>query len=266
MKLSKTSFTAIFMLVAGLYAVASEPNDRLDRSAQSLTPALRQTAMPELGDSRLAKILTRYYEDALGGDENWANISSVRVTGRLKLKNGEFQLTALQKKPNLVKMTLRQNQRDLVMAFDGTNAWQRPPGRDTKPVLMNQSEARRFIHSAHFGSYLLFPFAEGKELVYLDTVPVEGNICHQIRVTLKSGYQLDYFIDIRSYMEIKVENTDLRNGSKNSIVYSDYVREGGMPIARKVESYENGEWKSTLTLDEAKVNSGVISWMFNMPR
>ena len=149
--------------------------------------------MPELGNSRLAKILTHYYEDALGGDENWADISSLRVTGRLKLENAEFRLTALQKKPNLVKMTLRQNQRDLVMAFDGTNAWQRPPGRDTKPVLMNQSEARRFIHSAHFGSYLLFPFAEGKELVYLDTVPVEGNICHQIRVTLEERFSARLF-------------------------------------------------------------------------
>ena len=40
MKLSKPSFTAIFLLVAGLYAPASEPNDRLDQSAQSLTPSI----------------------------------------------------------------------------------------------------------------------------------------------------------------------------------------------------------------------------------
>lgn len=246
--------------------MASEPGDRLDRSEESLTPTLRQTAMPQLGDGRLAKILNHYYEDALGGREKWADISSLRVAGRLKLKNGELSLTAVQKKPNLIKMTLRQNQQDLVMAFDGTTAWQRPPVRDAKPVLMSEDEARRFIHSAQFGNYLLFPYAEGKELVYLDTVPVEGNICHQIRVTLENGFQLDYFIDIQSYMEVKVENTDLLSGSKNSIIYSDYIRESGMPIARKVESYENGEWVSTLTLEEAKVNSGVISWMFNMPR
>lgn len=101
-------------------------------------------------------------------------------------------------------------------------------------------------------------------MFYVDTVPVEGSICHQIRVILSGGFQLDYFIDIRTYMEVKVESIDLRSGLKNSILYSDYIREAGMPIARTVESYEDGKWVSTLTLDEAKVNAGVIPWMFKM--
>lgn len=266
MKLLKTSLSLFGLLAGVLQASASEAENRLNLSEDLLTPTLRETAMPSVGEGRLARILKRYYEDALGGPENWAYIASLKVSGALKLKDGEFSLTAIQKKPNLVKMTLRQNSRDLVLAFDGTDAWQRPPGRDAKAVFMDEEEARRFKHSAQFGNYLLFPYAEGKELVYMDTVPVEGSICHQIRVTLDSGFQLDYFIDIRSYREVKVANTDLASGSTNSIVYSDYILEGGMPIARKVESYEDDEWVSTLTLDRAKVNSGVIPWMFSMPR
>ena len=130
---------------------------------------------------------------------------------------------------------------------------------------MSELRGRRFQHSACFGSYLLYPFAEGKKIEYIDTVPTDGNICHQIRVTLASGYQVDYFIDIRSYLEIKSINTDLRDGEVNSVLYRDYTREFGMPIARQVESYEAGEWISTLIIEEVKVNSGVFQWMFKMP-
>lgn len=266
MKILKSSLIVIGLIACAAVANATKPGDRLEVSDGALTPILRQTAMPELGDGRLAKILTRYYQDALGGEANWAEISSLKFSGMLKLENGQFTVTALQKKPDLVKITLRQNQRDLVLAHDGTHAWRLPPGRDAGPVLLGKDEARRFVHSARFGNYLLYPFAEGKDLLYLDTVPVEGSICHQIRVTLDSGFQLDYFIDIRSHMEIKVTSTDLISGSSNSILYSDYIREGGMPIARTVESYEEGKWVSTLTLLEAKVNPGVIPWMFKMPR
>jgi hypothetical protein len=269
MKLAKSSFALFGLLIGVLPALAVERGDRLDPKEQTLTPMLRETAMPDmadLGGGRLAKILTRYYEDALGGPENWASISSLKLSGSLKLEDSELSLTALQKKPNLVKMTLRRNQRDLVLAYNGTEAWQRAAGRDAEAVLMEDEEARRFIHSAQFGNYLLHPYAEGKEIVYMDTVPVEGNICHQIRVTLETGFQLDYFIDIRTYMEIKVASTDLLNGLTHSIIYSDHIRENGMPIARTSESYENGEWVSTLTLTEATVNAGVIPWMFDRPQ
>lgn len=233
---------------------------------EKITPTLRQTAMPDLGEGRLASILDRHYKDALGGPENWANISSLKISASLRLESGELSMTALQKKPNLIKMTLRRKQQDLVLGYDGTDAWQHAPSRDVEPTLMGPDEARRFIHSARFGNYLLFPYAEGKSIVYLDTVPVEGSICHQIRVTLENGFQVDYFIDIRSYLEVKVESTDLQNGAKSELIYSDYTRENGIPIARKVESYEDGQWVSTLALDEAKVNAGVVPWMFEMPR
>ena len=61
-----------------------------------------------------------------------------------------------------------------------------------------------------------------------------------------------------------VRPLDLRTGEVNSLVYQDYFREYGMPIARQVESFEDGEWVSSLRLDEVKVNAGVIPWMFKM--
>jgi hypothetical protein len=97
-------------------------------------------------------------------------------------------------------------------------------------------------------------------------VPVDGAICHQIRVTLESGFQVDYFVDIRTYLECKTIMTDLRTGKVSETLAEDYIRESGIPIARKVVSSENGVWISTFKLDKITVNSGVMPWMFKMPK
>lgn len=259
---------AIHMLIflCGSMLFASGDEKVLLLPEEEMDVILRKTAMPELGDSRIEKILGRYYRDGLGGAENWAKIVSLNLTGELETKEGKLKLNAYQKKPNLIKMRLFKEsvQDGMTLAYDGKVAWKQT-GKRAEPELMTEAEARRFIHSARFGNYLLYPFAEGKRISLVDTVPVAGAICHQIRVELDTGYQVDYFIDIRSYLEIKVVNRDLRSGLVNSVVYKDYIREFGMPIAKKVESREEGEWVSSLELEEVKVNSGVMPWMFHMP-
>ena len=254
----------------GLFATLSGESDSkalgdtLTMPTEQTNAIIQQSPMPDLGKGRLARILTRYYNDGLGGAEQWDQISSLKLNGTLKLEEGVFELNAYQKKPDLIKMMIRDNRSHQVLVYDGTNAWKKITGSKTEPVPMTESEARRFKHSSLLGSHLLYPYARGKEIEYVDTVPTEGYICHQIRVTLDSGYQVDYFIDIRTYLQRKAVHLDLRSGLVNSIVYKNYVRELGMPIAKEVESFENGEWVSSLTLNDFKVNSGVMPWMFKM--
>jgi len=237
----------------------------LDTSGDEVTVILRQTAMPEMAGGRLSSILNRYYKEGLGGSGNWDKVVSLRVSGRLTLEGGEFEFDAYQKKPHYIKMTIHGPRRNMRMGYDGSVAWQ-ILNRGADAEQMAPDQARRFKHNAHFGNHLLYPYALGKQIKYLDTVPVDGAICHQIRVTLDAEYQVDYFVDIRTYLEIKVVNTDLRTGAVSSVVYEDYNREYGMPIAQKVVSSEEGAWASTLELDEIKVNSGVMPWMFKMPK
>lgn len=247
--------------LSSLSAESEDPSQDEDASV-----ILRETAMPEMGADRLGAILNRYYKEGLGGAENWDQVVSLKVAGRLTLGSGEFKFNAYQKKPHYIKLTICGNQRHMRMGYDGTVAWEAKRRGAGVAAPMEAAQARRFIHSAHFGNYLLYPYAEGKVLEYLDTVPVDNVICHQIRVTLDSGYQVDYFIDIRTYLEIKIVNTDLNSGTISSVVYEDYIREFGMPIAQKVVSSEDGVWVSTLELDEVKVNSGIMPWMFKMPK
>lgn len=259
-------FYYILTLLSCSALLGSEKEHVLSIAPEKLDVIARKAAMPEIGESRVGKILNRYYQKGLGGPDDWEKIVSLKFTGKLVTEKGELELNAYQKKPNLIKMRLfrESGENSLILAYDGEDAWKQK-GRRGEVERMTGTEARRFIHSARFGNYLLYPYAEGKRISLVDTVPVEGAICHQIRVELDTGYQVDYFIDIRSYLEIKVVNTDLRSGLSNSIIYKDYIREFGMPIAQKMESFEADKWVSTLRIDQVKVNSGIMSWMFRMP-
>ncbi len=263
-RLSLKLSCAVWLSLCASFLCAEEHLETLKFVEGQMDVLLRQVPMPEMDNSHLGGILNRYYREGLGGSENWDKVVSLRVSGNLTLEHGEFELHAYQKKPNYIKMTISGDGRDLVLGYDGETAWQLQRGQDSAQP-MEEREARRFVHSAHFGNYLLYPYALGKTVSYVDTVPVEGTICHQIRVTLDTGYQVDYFIDIRTYLEIKVVNTDLRTGDRNTMLYEDYIREFGVPIAKKVVSSENGKWVSTLELCEVKVNSGIMPWMFKMP-
>lgn len=229
-----------------------------------LTSSLRQTAMPELGDSKVEKILSRYYNDGLGGAENWAKLESVKLVGEVSNGGEVFELTAYLKKPNLIKLSIRrpENQLILVRCYDGATAWRELPEQAAE--LMPEDKARYFGHSAVFGSYLLFPYEEGKTIEFIETVPVEGEICHHLRVTLDTGYQVHYYLDIRSFLEVKVTNTDLHNDTSNSNIYREHSHESGWPVVTHSESYENGESVGTLRIEKISVNAGVMPWMFEM--
>ena len=44
--------------------------------------------MPELKQSQLGKILTRYYNNCLGGADHWKAINSFKVSAELNTANG----------------------------------------------------------------------------------------------------------------------------------------------------------------------------------
>ena len=233
---------------------------------EPVTQIMRDTAMPELGNSRVEKILSQYYIKGLGGNESWDDIESFQLEGNLALEGIDLVLTAFRKKPNLLKMSIQHPEIDIPieMGYDGEVAWEQIPGQDAQPV--GDQETRRFAHNSYFGSHLLHPFREGKTVRYIDTVPIDGEICHQVQVTTAVGYTIDYYIDIRTFLEAKVVSVDNTTGFVSTLVYSDYTTEFGLPISMTIESYENGEWVSTFTIDEIKLNPGLMPWMFHLPK
>ncbi len=272
----KNSRLGIFLFLCFIVSVrtgsaqeVSAPATSSGREILSFPPGeivqgLSLSPMPELGDSRLDAILSRYYLESFGGVERWNEIKSLRISGTIHLDGGTFKFTAAQKKPDLLKMSIRSNRKEIILGYDGEVAWKHSSAQEAAEVML-KDESRRFANSATFGSLLLYPFAKGKVIEYIDTVPLDNSICHFIRVTLDSGFQIDYYIDIQSYIEIKSVTTDLQLHDEVTVLYEDYDLQNGIPIATKVTTLEEGEVTSELQIEDIKVNSGIMPWMFKVP-
>ena len=82
-------FSASFFLIINLRAsggsnLAPLSANQLIPEGVSITRSLIESAMPELKQSKLGKILTRYYNYCLGGAENWDAIYSIKVSAELR--------------------------------------------------------------------------------------------------------------------------------------------------------------------------------------
>ena len=229
--------------------------------------AARNMPMPDLDEStKLGKILSRYYSNGLGGAANWDQVESLRASGTVRLGEDTCLVRVYLKKPNYIKIVLEpEGGTPILLGYDGAVAW-RQYGENESGFSMDESEARSFIHSAIFGSHLLYPYSEGKRVEYIDTIPVDGSICHHVRVSLPTEFVVDYFIDVRSYLELKAVNTDRRTNHISEFVYEDYIRTSGIPIALSVSNYAKGELLSSLKFDEVKANTGIMPFMFQMPK
>ena len=251
-------------LYAILFTLSVCSSNALQLPSSEINNSLQQKAMPELGEGQLARILSRYYNIGLGGLKAWEKINSLKISGTLTFAQGPLELYAYQRKPNLYKLNLRKDQLEMVLSHDGDNAWQKKPGQT--PEYMPSGQARGFKHGSIFGNYLLYPHASGKEIIYIGTVTIDGEHCHHVRVRLQTKFQVDYFFSVHSYLNVKVDHTDLLSGNTNSIFYRDYIRVAGIPIPTLTENHESGKWMSTLSIDEVKPNLGLAPWIFRMPK
>lgn len=230
-----------------------------------ITPSQRKVVIPDLGDTKLEKLLSRYYKEGLGGASVWEGINSLRMQGIILLGDESFKLQVFQRKPNLVKMIFTKGEMVTVIGYDGKEAWSYHPNLNTKGALLEKSEAREIIHASIFGNYLLYPYRLNKTLQYMGTKSEGNTICHIVRVALDSQFLVDYFIDVRNHLESKIVNTDLTNDSVISLVVSDYRNIDGVPFSHRIKSYKDGLLDSDLTIDKIDLNLGLTPWFFNRP-
>ena len=87
----------------------------------TITQSLIDSAMPELNQTQLGKILTDYYNNCLGGAENWKTINSFKVSAELNTPNGIQTYVSIYKKPNFYKIAISSEETKNIVAFDGNN-------------------------------------------------------------------------------------------------------------------------------------------------
>jgi hypothetical protein len=151
---------------------------------------------------------------AKGGIEKIKAIKTLRMTG--KFEGGGFTAAVSQEnqRPDLVRETLTLQGMTAVQAYDGTTGWQiQPFGGKKDPELMGEDDLRDLLLDADFDGPLVDYKEKGNTVEYLGHDVVDGDDALRLKVTLKNGDILYYYLDPDTFIEIRKEVQQFIRGS-----------------------------------------------------
>ncbi|MGB0414161.1 MAG: hypothetical protein ACPGJU_06905 [Coraliomargarita sp.] len=226
--------------------------------------AVKIDPMDLTGQSRqMSTLLEGYYNNALGGSLNWAEVQSVRFHGVLELPQGLVEFIAFKKKPQYCKVVLfGANDLRVVMATDGEDSWQLMTNDAVDVVDMPKADAINFVRDATIGGHLLYSTLVGKQIELAGTERIDAELCYHLKVTLPDQQVVEYFLDATDYVERRQVVTNAVSGQREVTNHFEHRDVHGLKIPFRSVMSVDGEQVHAVRLLDVDVNSGVTSWMF----
>ena len=208
---------------------------------------------------------------AKGGMEKIKAIHSLHMTGKLT-GGGGFTATVTQDgmRPNLVRETFSLQGMTGVQAYDGTVGWQiQPFGGHKDPQLMGEDDLRDLLLDADFDGPLVDYREKGNTVEYLGHDVVDGDDALRLKVTLKNGDILYYYLDPDTYLEIRKEIQEFIRGSirENVVDLGSYKPVAGVMYPFSIASGPKNRPNAaqTTTIEKIEVNVPLAKSEFELP-
>ncbi len=207
---------------------------------------------------------------AKGGMDKIKAINSMRMMGKFDLGGG-FTARASQDngRPNLVRETFTLQGMTAVQAYDGSAGWQIQPFQGHKdPELMGEDDLRDIQLDADFDGPLVDYAAKGNTVEYLGHDTVDGDDALRLKVTLKNGDLIYYYLDPDTYLEIRKEiQQTIRGAVRERLVdLGSYKPVNGVmyPFSIAVGP-KNNPGAQTITVEKMDANVAIDNAQFALP-
>jgi len=143
--------------------------------------------------------------EAKGGMDKIAAVKTMRMTGKALLPGGFVGAVSQENaRPNLVRETFSLQGMTAVQAYDGSSGWQiQPFGGRKDPQLMGEDDLRDLLIDSDFDGPMVNYKEKGNTIEYLGHDVVDGDDALRLKVTLKNGDILYYYLDPDTYLEIR---------------------------------------------------------------
>jgi hypothetical protein len=153
--------------------------------------------------------------EAKGGMDKIAAVKTMRMTGKALLPGGFVGAVSQENaRPNLVRETFSLQGMTAVQAYDGSSGWQiQPFGGRKDPQLMGEDDLRDLLIDSDFDGPMVNYKEKGNTIEYLGHDVVDGDDALRLKVTLKNGDILYYYLDPDTYLEIRREVQEFIRGS-----------------------------------------------------
>ncbi|HYA63238.1 MAG TPA: hypothetical protein VED66_08535 [Candidatus Sulfotelmatobacter sp.] len=210
---------------------------------------------------------------ARGGVEKIKAVQTYRSVGRLTgggRRAVVATVTLERMRPNLLRSGFTLQAMTRVRAYDGSTGWQIQPFRGNKePQLMGEDDARDLSIDADIDGPLLDYKEKGNTVEYLGHDVVDGDDALRLKVTLKDGDIIYYYLDPDTYLEIRKETQQFIRGAvkENVIDLGSYKPVAGVmyPFSLSFGPKNDPSSWATVTVDKIEINSGVERSEFAVP-
>jgi len=219
--------------------------------------------------AQTAEELVAKNTQAKGGLDKIKAIQSVRMSGIQDGNGFKAAVTQENKRPNLVRETFSLQGMTSVQAYDGGSGWQiRPFGGRKDPELMGEDDLRGMLLDADFDGPLVDYAAKGNRIEYLGHDQVDGDDAYKLKVTLKNGDIIYYYLDPDTYLEIRKEIQMFIRGSVQEFFVNlgSYKPVNGVMFPFSTASGPKGtDSPPSTTYDKIEVNIPVQESGFALP-
>lgn len=207
---------------------------------------------------------------AKGGIEKIKAIKTLRTTAKMQQGDFSAQLGQQAKAPNLLRQTVTIQGMTAVQAYDGSSAWRIAPFQGRKdPELMGEDDMRDLVEQADFYGPLVNHQQKGNTIEYLGHDTIDGDDVYRLKVTLKNGDFIYYFLDPDTYLEIRTEKHQFIRGAVRERVsdLGSYKQVAGVyfPFSIESGSKQNPNFRAKITVEKIEANVPIDDADFKMP-
>lgn len=220
--------------------------------------------------SQTAEELVNKNIEAKGGMDKIKAVKTRRTTGKL-ISGGIMAIVGQENmRPNLLRETTSLQGMTEVQAYDGSTGWQiQPFGGRKDPELMGEDDLRDLLIDSDFDGPLVDYKAKGNAVEYLGHDIVDGDDALRLKVTLKDGDIIYYYLDPDTYLEIRKETQEFIRGSvrENVSDLGSYKPIAGVMYPFSIASGPENDPSSwqTVTIDKIEVNMPLDVSEFAVP-
>ncbi|HYA23654.1 MAG TPA: hypothetical protein VEF05_05810 [Terriglobales bacterium] len=221
--------------------------------------------------SQTADELVNKNIEAKGGIDKIKAVKTVRMSGKAVFPGGFVAMAGQENmRPNLLRETFSLQGMTAVQAYDGTTGWQLQPfGGKKDPQFMGEDDVRDLIIDSDIDGPLVDYQAKSNKVEYMGHDVVDGDDALRLKVTLKNGDIVYYFLDPDTYLEIRKETQEFIRGSvkENASEMGAYKPVAGVMFPYSISSGPKNDPSSwqTITIDKVEVNVPLDNADFAVP-
>jgi len=216
----------------------------------------------------LDEILALHYQ-AHGGLDKLKAMKAVKMSGKIVIQDQgvEMPMTLWWKTPDKMRTESTFQDKVIVQACDGRQAWWIMPFMAPDAREMSQEQGRYFTEQAFFENPLVEYKEKGFTLELLGKVDLEGISVFKLKLIKTDGREIYFYLDVASSVMLK-STMVLKSGANptiNEILFTNYKLEKGLLMPFQIENKTNGKTQAQLTLATVEINPVIDDAIFAMP-